>query len=171
MIPYFPFKKIERFYDIQGLLNHPELFAAMCDVMAARYATLGITKIVGFEVNSCAGHSYLWHPHWLPRDSQARGFLFTPVALTLKVPFVMLRKAGKMPNTISSTPYTKEYAGVDVMCIQRGAVTSEDKVAHPSAHLAQKSACHHCRTHVEIVPRPGVTNAASPTFAGFTRSF
>jgi len=107
VIPYFPFKKIERFYDIQGLLNHPDLFAAMCDVMAARYAAMGITKIVGFE---------------------ARGFLFTPVALALKVPFVMLRKAGKMPNTISSTPYTKEYAGVDVMCIQRGAVTPEDKV-------------------------------------------
>jgi adenine phosphoribosyltransferase len=107
VIPYFPFKKIERFYDIQGLLNHPELFDEVCTVMARRYTKMGVTKVVGFE---------------------ARGFLFTPVALKMGVPFIMLRKAGKMPNTISSTPYTKEYAGVDTMCIQRGAVKEGDKV-------------------------------------------
>lgn len=106
-LPYYPFKGIDRFYDVQGLLNKPHLFEQMCDMLAARCAELGITKIVAFE---------------------ARGFLFTPVSLKLGVPFVMLRKAGKMPNTISSTPYTKEYAGVDTMCIQRGAVGPGDKV-------------------------------------------
>jgi len=107
VIPYFPFKKLDRFYDIQGLLNHPKLFNAMCSVMVKRYRKLGATKIVGFE---------------------ARGFLFTPVALKLGVPFIMLRKAGKMPNTISSAPYTKEYEGLDVMCVQKGAIVKGDKV-------------------------------------------
>mmetsp|Transcript_17621 Transcript_17621/g.37390 ORF Transcript_17621/g.37390 Transcript_17621/m.37390 type:complete len:212 (+) Transcript_17621:61-696(+) len=107
VIPYFPFKKLEKFYDVQGLLNHPKLFDAMCTVMATRYAKLGATKVVGFE---------------------ARGFLFTPVAIKLGVPFIMLRKAGKMPNTISSAPYTKEYEGVDAMCVQRGAIVPGDKV-------------------------------------------
>jgi len=106
-IPYFPYKKLERFYDVQGLLKHPKLFNAMCSVMAKRYKKLGATKIVGFE---------------------ARGFLFTPVAIKLRIPFVMLRKAGKMPNTISSAPYTKEYEGLDVMCVQKGAVVKGDKV-------------------------------------------
>jgi len=107
VIPYFPFKKIERFYDIQGLLKHPKLFNAMCAVMAKRFRRLKITKVVGFE---------------------ARGFLFTPVAIKVGVPFLMLRKAGKMPNTISSAPYTKEYAGVDTICIQKGSIVPEDKV-------------------------------------------
>mmetsp|Transcript_55624 Transcript_55624/g.92125 ORF Transcript_55624/g.92125 Transcript_55624/m.92125 type:complete len:203 (-) Transcript_55624:243-851(-) len=107
VIPYYPFKNIERFYDIQGLLHHPELFGRVCDAMARRYKAMGVTKILGFE---------------------ARGFLFTPVAIAMNVPFIMLRKKGKMPNTISSTPYTKEYAGVDAMCIQRGAVVPGDKV-------------------------------------------
>mmetsp|Transcript_35819 Transcript_35819/g.65024 ORF Transcript_35819/g.65024 Transcript_35819/m.65024 type:complete len:337 (-) Transcript_35819:274-1284(-) len=107
IIPYYPYKKLDRFYDVGGLLAHPKLFNAMCAVMAKRYRKLGVTKILGFE---------------------ARGFLFTPVAIKLGVPFVMLRKAGKMPNTISSGPYTKEYEGVDEMCVQKGAVVKGDKV-------------------------------------------
>jgi len=108
VIPYFPYKKVDKFYDIQGLLNHPKLLNSMCEVMARRFRKLGITKIAAFE---------------------ARGFLFTPVAIKLGVPFLMLRKAGKMPNTISSAPYTKEYEGVDTICVQKGAIVKGDKVA------------------------------------------
>ncbi|CAJ1354670.1 unnamed protein product [Effrenium voratum] len=107
VVPYFPFKKLERFYDIQGLLEHPKLLNAMCAVFARRFRKLKVSKILGFE---------------------ARGFLFTPVAIKLGVPFVMLRKAGKMPNTISSGPYTKEYEGVDEICVQKGAVVKGDRV-------------------------------------------
>eukprot|EP00967_Tisochrysis_lutea_P075946 scaffold102532_cov50-Tisochrysis_lutea.AAC.1 len=107
VIPYFPYKKLERFYDVQGILKHPALFEKACNAMADRYKEMGVTKVAGFE---------------------ARGFLFTPVAIRLNVPFVMMRKAGKMPNTISSAPYTKEYDGLDVMCVQRGAVLPGDKV-------------------------------------------
>lgn len=40
----------------------------------------------------------------------ARGFVLgPPIALALKVPFVMLRKKGKMPNSISGKEYSKEY--------------------------------------------------------------
>eukprot|EP00933_Yihiella_yeosuensis_P033213 TRINITY_DN26939_c0_g1_i1.p1 TRINITY_DN26939_c0_g1~~TRINITY_DN26939_c0_g1_i1.p1 ORF type:complete len:363 (-),score=77.49 TRINITY_DN26939_c0_g1_i1:171-1175(-) len=107
VIPYFPFKKLDRFYDVQGILAKPKLFNAMCAVFARRYSKMGVTKILGFE---------------------ARGFLFTPIAIKLGVPFVMLRKAGKMPNTISSAPYTKEYEGLDTMSIQKGSVVEGDKV-------------------------------------------
>jgi len=107
VMPYFPYKKIERFYDVQGLLKHPKLFNKVCDVMAKRFRKMDITKIAAFE---------------------ARGFLFAPVAIKAGLPFIMLRKAGKMPNTISSAPYTKEYEGVDQICIQRGAIVEGDKV-------------------------------------------
>ncbi len=106
-MPYFPYKKLDKFYDVQGLLRHPKLFERVCDTIADRSKASNITKVAAFE---------------------ARGFLFTPVALKLNVPFVMLRKAGKMPNTVSSAPYTKEYEGCDTMCVQRGAVNESDNV-------------------------------------------
>lgn len=72
VVPHFPFKKLEKFYDIQGLLKHPKLFDRMCTVMANRYRKMSITKIAAFE---------------------ARGFLFAPVSTKLGVPFIMLRTA------------------------------------------------------------------------------
>eukprot|EP00434_Breviolum_minutum_P026635 symbB.v1.2.023540.t1/scaffold2159.1/size105835/8 len=52
VIPYFPFKKLEKFYDVQGLLNHPKLLNAMCAVMARRFRKMKVTKICGFEAES-----------------------------------------------------------------------------------------------------------------------
>ena len=88
VIPYYPFKGIDRFYDIQGLLNHPDLFQSTIDVFVERYRGLAIDRIGGFD---------------------ARGFVLgPPIALALKVPFFMLRKSNKMPNTISTdSTYTK----------------------------------------------------------------
>lgn len=108
VIPYFPYKGLEKFYDVQGLLNHPTLFNAVCAVMAKRLRNQGVTKVAGFH---------------------ARGYLFSPVAIKLGVPFVMLSKQGQLPNTMSSEPYTKEYAGVSTLCVQIGAIEEGDKVA------------------------------------------
>eukprot|EP00434_Breviolum_minutum_P026636 symbB.v1.2.023540.t2/scaffold2159.1/size105835/8 len=172
VIPYFPFKKLEKFYDVQGLLNHPKLLNAMCAVMARRFRKMKVTKICGFEAESqgqqtnfavircmirdmtdypSGNHgldetNQLWTANFEKKSEackldssnltnskkrrfqqQARGFLFTPVAIKLGVPFIMLRKAGKMPNTISSGPYTKEYEGVDEICVQKGAIVKDDK--------------------------------------------
>ncbi|XRB04115.1 pribosyltran domain-containing protein [Pycnococcus provasolii] len=80
VIPYFPFKGIPRFYDVGGLLASPTHFQKVVDIMAARYGDLKIDAIGGFD---------------------ARGFLFTPVALALNKPFFMLRKKEKC-----QTPYT-----------------------------------------------------------------
>ena len=60
VIPYYPFKGIDRFYDIGGLLRNPALFDAVCEAMAARYRAAGVTAIGGID---------------------ARGFLFVPVAM------------------------------------------------------------------------------------------
>jgi len=59
----------------------------------------------------------------------ARGFILgPPVALALEVPFVMIRKKGKMPNTISSEEYNTEYGKREGVCLQRGVVGSSDRV-------------------------------------------
>jgi len=107
VIPNFPFKKLDKYYDIQGLLHHPKLLNAMCAIFAKRYRRSGITKVCAFE---------------------ARGFLFATVSIKLGVPFIMLRKDGKMPNTVSSAPYTKEYEDVNTLCVQKGAIVKGDKV-------------------------------------------
>jgi adenine phosphoribosyltransferase len=87
VIPYYPFKGIDRFYDISGLLLHPPLFQRTIDLLTERYRSHAITKIGGFD---------------------ARGFLLgPPVALALNIPFFMLRKKGKMPNSITGTRYSK----------------------------------------------------------------
>merc|ERR1712179_897521 len=107
VIPHFPYKKMEKFYDIQGLMSHPKLFNAVCAVMAKRYRKRGVTKLVAFE---------------------ERGFLFSTVFIKLGVPFVLLRKDGKMPNAISSVPYAKAYPHVDNLCVQKGLIEEGDKV-------------------------------------------
>ena len=40
-IPYYPYKKIPRFYDIQGLLSNPEKFELMVDIFVERYRKMG----------------------------------------------------------------------------------------------------------------------------------
>lgn len=101
VIPYYPFKKLDKFYDVQGLLKHPNLLNAVCAVIAKRLRKLAITKLVAFE---------------------ARGFLFTPVAIKTGLPFIMLRKKGKIPDAISSGE------GADAVCVQRNAIVEGDKV-------------------------------------------
>ena len=47
----------------------------------------------------------------------ARGFLFGPLlALNLNVPFVPVRKAGKLPGPTLSAASTKEYGKVFTLC-------------------------------------------------------
>jgi len=109
--PYYPFKGIDRFYDIGGFLKHPAVFQKAVDAIVERYRGQQIDSIGAFD---------------------ARGFILAPpVALALNLPLFMLRKKGKMPNAVSGSQYTKEYAskeGDDVLCIQRGAVEKGDRV-------------------------------------------
>ena len=106
--PYFPFKKIERFYDIGGFLKDPEAFALVVEVLVERYRGCDFDSICGLD---------------------ARGFVLgPPLALALKKPFFMLRKQGKMPNSVTGAAYSKEYAGNDALSIPRGAVAKGDKV-------------------------------------------
>ena len=43
--PYFPFKGIDRFYDIGGFLKDPEAFALVVEVLVERYKDADIDRV------------------------------------------------------------------------------------------------------------------------------
>ncbi|KAL3759776.1 hypothetical protein ACHAWU_007520 [Discostella pseudostelligera] len=107
-LPYFPFKGIPRFYDIGGFLSEPTVFARIIDIFASRYKHQNIDVIAGLD---------------------ARGFILgPPLALALKKPFIMMRKKGKMPNSISSSGYDTEYGNRSGLTVQRDKIKSGDRV-------------------------------------------
>lgn len=59
----------------------------------------------------------------------ARGFILgPPIALALKKPFIMMRKKGKMPNSVSSDDYKCEYGSRQGLTVQRDAVKEGNRV-------------------------------------------
>jgi len=75
-IPDFPVKGI-LFRDVTPILHAPALLKRACDALTDFARSCGADIIVGID---------------------ARGFLFgTPVALALGLPFVPVRKKGKLP--------------------------------------------------------------------------
>lgn len=107
-LPYFPFKGIPRFYDIGGFLADPGIFQKIVDIFAARYDGIGIDSVAGLD---------------------ARGFVLgPPIALALKKPFIMMRKKGKMPNSIQSKSYDTEYGSREGMTVQRDKISKGDRV-------------------------------------------
>jgi len=107
-MPYFPFKGIPRFYDIGGFLEKPEVFQQIVDIFVERYSEIGIDSIAGLD---------------------ARGFILgPPIALALKKPFLMMRKQGKMPNSLSSDAYKCEYGNRAGLTVQRDKIKKGDRV-------------------------------------------
>jgi adenine phosphoribosyltransferase len=107
-LPYYPFKGIPRFYDIGGFLAEPAIFQRIVDIFVARYTSHPIDVIAGLD---------------------ARGFVLgPPIALALKVPFIMMRKEGKMPNTVTSADYAVEYGKRSGLTVQRNRIAHGQRV-------------------------------------------
>lgn len=65
----------------------------------------------------------------VPSSLDARGFILgPPIALALKKPFIMMRKKGKMPNSISSDNYKTEYGNRAGLTVQRDKIKEGDRV-------------------------------------------
>ena len=95
------------FKDITPLLADPEAFENAVGHMAKIAATLEPDIVVSIE---------------------SRGFIFgAPISLRLGVPFVPIRKEGKLPHTTNRLSYDLEY-GTDVIEIHRDAITPGQKV-------------------------------------------
>ncbi len=102
----FPQKGII-FKDISPLLANPEAFAHVVDNIADKYNSDTIDKIVGLD---------------------ARGFIFgAAVAYKMGVPFVMVRKPGKLPDQCISVDYQLEY-GQNTFEMHENSIETNDKV-------------------------------------------
>jgi adenine phosphoribosyltransferase len=87
-VPDFPKKGII-FKDISTIMLDPALSADIIDHLVKIYKDLGIEAIAGIE---------------------SRGFLFGyPLAIRLGVPFILIRKQGKLPYKKISHDYELEY--------------------------------------------------------------
>ena len=105
-IPDFPKPGIQ-FRDITTLLKSPDALRATTDQFADRYRDSGLDAVVGIE---------------------SRGFVFgTALALELELPFVPVRKEGKLPHITMRQEYALEY-GESAVEIHADALSEGDRV-------------------------------------------
>jgi adenine phosphoribosyltransferase len=92
-VPDFP-KKGVLFYDLTGILVNPAAFSYCIDSMVEIYRDKQIDAVAAIE---------------------ARGFLFAaPFAERMKIPFILIRKKGKLPGKTLSKKYSLEYAEAEI---------------------------------------------------------
>jgi adenine phosphoribosyltransferase len=105
-IPGFPKPGII-FKDITPVLKSPTLFRKVIDTFCKRYEDKGITAIVAIE---------------------SRGFIFGGAsAERMGVPFIPVRKKGKLPYTTVTATYELEY-GTDSVEMHSDALKPGDRV-------------------------------------------
>ena len=122
-VPDFPKKGI-LFYDITGILRHPEEFKYTIDRMCEIYGDKKIDAVAGIE---------------------SRGFIFASCfAERMGIPLILIRKKGKLPCETVQESYAKEY-GIDTIEIHKDAITEDDIVLLHDDLLAtggtMKAAC------------------------------
>ncbi|KAF5837228.1 phosphoribosyltransferase-like protein [Dunaliella salina] len=105
-VPDFPKKGI-LFWDVTTILLNPTAFQYTIDLFVQQYKDQKVDVVAGFE---------------------ARGLIFgAPLALALGVPFVPLRKPGKLPGPRISEEYVTEYSS-DKIEMHEGAVLPGQRV-------------------------------------------
>ncbi len=105
-VPNFPKEGIV-FKDITPIMMDPTLSNEVLDHLVELYKDKGLTKIAGIE---------------------SRGFLFGyPLAMRLGLPFVLIRKQGKLPYNKISYSYDLEYGSATIE-VHTDAITTDDNV-------------------------------------------
>lgn len=105
-VPDFPKPGIQ-FKDITTLLTHPEAFRYVVETWRDRYANADIHAIVGVD---------------------ARGFIFGgALAYAMGLPFIPVRKKGKLPADTISEDFELEY-GSATLELHRDALRSGQRV-------------------------------------------
>jgi adenine phosphoribosyltransferase len=107
-LPWYPYKSIERFYDVGTLMADATATELVVQRMANAAAEFRPT-ILGLL--------------------DARGFVFgSMMAARMHLPIALVRKPGKMPNTTSSAKYNTEYGHRDGVCLQRHVVQVQQRM-------------------------------------------
>lgn len=92
-VPDFP-KPGVLFYDVTSILTCPEAFAYCVDQAVQRFGSSKVDAVAAIE---------------------ARGFLFAaPVAYSLAVPLILVRKKGKLPGETLRAKFALEYGQDEV---------------------------------------------------------
>lgn len=92
-VPDFP-KPGVLFYDVTGILRHPEAFTYCIDRMVELYRDKQIDAVAGIE---------------------SRGFIFAaPFAEKMGIPLILIRKKGKLPGKTYSCKYDLEYGSAEI---------------------------------------------------------
>ncbi|MDD6302783.1 MAG: adenine phosphoribosyltransferase [Bacillales bacterium] len=106
VIPDFP-KKGVQFKDVTSLMQNGEAYKEAINQMSKLAKDMGAEVIVGPE---------------------SRGFLFgCPVAFNLNLPFIPVRKPGKLPRETINYTYDLEY-GTDTLCMHKDSIKKGQKV-------------------------------------------
>jgi adenine phosphoribosyltransferase len=106
-VPDFPMPGV-LFRDITPLLRDRDAFRYAVDALTSRCREAAVDAVVGIE---------------------SRGFLFgAPIAYNLSLPFVPVRKPGKLPAARMSVEYSLEY-GTNQLDIHEDALTTGQRVA------------------------------------------
>lgn len=106
IIENFPKKGIS-FFDVTTVLKNNLIFNKIIDSLTLRYRDKELSAIVGLE---------------------ARGFIFaSPLAYNLNLPFIPIRKEGKLPFMTNKSNYSLEY-GEACFEIHQDALCNKDKV-------------------------------------------
>ncbi|MBI2662666.1 S-methyl-5'-thioadenosine phosphorylase [Candidatus Woesearchaeota archaeon] len=118
-VPHWPKQGI-MFRDITTLLQNPEAFRYSIEKLKERYSGKNINKIAGIE---------------------SRGFIFgAALAYELGLPFVLIRKKGKLPYETISQEYALEY-GTDKIEIHKDALEKWDTILIVDDLLATGGTC------------------------------
>lgn len=105
-VPNWPKQGI-MFRDITTLLQNPIAFDYSITLFAKKYQNYNLNKIAGID---------------------SRGFIFgAALAREMKLPFIVIRKKGKLPFSTVSQEYELEY-GTDTIQMHTDSVTQGDKV-------------------------------------------
>jgi len=108
-LPGFNFKDVPSFFDVGGICADPKALKLATDIFVERYYAMSPkpTSICGLD---------------------ARGFIFGPlVAQRLRIPFFMMRKAGKLPGPVMECAYKTEYSD-EILVIPCASVKPGDRV-------------------------------------------
>ncbi len=106
-IPDFPKKGIV-FMDITPIMANPSAYAYAIEKMADMISAHKPDKLLATE---------------------SRGFFFgPPIALKLGIPFIPIRKKGKLPRETIDVSYQLEY-GTDTICVHSQDISAGDRLA------------------------------------------
>lgn len=125
------------FYDINPLLQNPQAFSHAIDQFNTIAQDYKPDIILGIE---------------------SRGFLFAPsLATKMRLPFVMIRKPGKLPGKVVGFDYEKEY-GTDRLELQQNLLKPSQRVLLVDDLLATGGTM---KASIKLVEKTGATPVAS----------